>query len=199
MVTFVLKKVTPYSLNLKVTIQVITTDNTKISSSVAWGTDLLKSMKWCIAGSCILGEIVRGKGRVTSARCRKEHKWPPWFQEFLALYKGSDLVQEVEPKTRFRNDNYVSREMGAGNAAWKRRSRREFVASWSPGNKAEKGWLSDLSFPPVAAGQSRGSTSVNTQGPSLVALGMLLKELSTKELSPRANSITQHLLIFQEF
>lgn len=45
MVNFVFKKVAPYSLNLKVIIQVVTTDNTKISSSVAWGTDLLKSMK----------------------------------------------------------------------------------------------------------------------------------------------------------
>lgn len=41
-------------------------------------------------------------------------------------------------RLRFRNGNYVSRERDAGNTAWKRRSRRVFVASWSPGNKAEK-------------------------------------------------------------
>ena len=59
-----------------------------------------------------------------------------------------------------------------------------------------------VTIPPVAAGQSTGSTTVNTQGPFLGGwgTGMLLEELSTLELSPRANCLSLNTcLSFRNF
>lgn len=83
----------------------------------------------------------------------------------LGAVQGKGLSVEWSLRLRFRNGNDMSRERRRWLSCLEE-AEQEGVCSFMEPRKwgQRKG---DLSIPPVAAGQSIGSTTVNTQGPFL--------------------------------